>query len=155
MATFVLTDALVMMDGGVAPPTTDISDYVKSVIINYSADMLEDTAMGDLSHSKKPGLKDWSIDIEFYQDFVDNGLDEDMWTLINGGLSVNVEIRPTSAVRSAANPAYTCLGQIESWGPIQGAVGEMAMVKCRIVPTKKAAAATHADCALGLQRKVA
>jgi hypothetical protein len=146
---------MVMMDGGIAPPTTDVSDYVKSVTINYTADMVEDTAMGDGTHSKKPGLKDWSVDIEFYQDFVDNGLDEDMWTLISGGLSVNFEIRPTSAARGAANPAYTGLGQIESWGPIQGSVGEMAMVKCRIVPTKLAAAATHADNTTALQRKVA
>ncbi len=155
MATLVLTDAKVCIDGTAALATTDVSDWVKSVTINYSADMLEDTAMGDTTHSKLPGLKDWSMDFEFYQDFVDDGLDEDMTLWFMAGTSVNVEVRATSAVRGATNPAYCGLGQIESWTPIAGSVGEMAMVRCRIVPTKKATTVPHVDCTLALQRKIA
>ena len=156
MATLVLTDAMVLLDGASSNPiSVDISDYVKTVTLNYSADMLEDTAMGDSTHSKQPGLKDWSIDLDLYQDFVDNGLDEDVWTAISGGLSQNVEIRPTSSARGAANPGYTGLAQIESFTPIAGTIGEMAMMKLRLVPTKKAAVSTHADHTLALQRKTA
>jgi hypothetical protein len=156
MPTLVLTDAVVLLDGASSNPiTVDISDWVKSVTINYSGDMLEDTAMGDTTHSKKPGLKDWSIDLELFQDFVDDGLDEDIWTAISGGLSQNVEVRATSAARGAGNPAYTGLAQIESFTPIAGSVGEMAMMRLRLVPTKKAAVSTHADHTLALQRKVA
>lgn len=156
MATLVLTDAYVLLDGGSSNPiTVDISDWVKSVTINYSGEMLDDTAMGDTTRSKKAGLKDWSIDLELYQDFVDNGLDEDIWTAISTGASQNVEVRPTSAARGAANPGYTGLCQIESFTPIAGAVGEMAMMRVRLVPTKTAAVSTHADHTCALQRKVA
>ena len=156
MATMVLTDAVVLLDGASSNPVSvDISDWVKSVTINYSADMLEDTAMGDTTHSKNPGLKDWSIDLEMYQDFVDNGLDEDIWTAMATGLSQNVEIKPASGARSATNPGYTGLCQIESYQPIAGAVGEMLTFRMRLVPTKKAAASTHADHTLALQRKTA
>lgn len=155
MATIVLTDAMVLVDGATAPPTVDISTYVKTVTINYSSEALDVTAMGADTKIRKGGLFDWSIDLDLYQDFVDDGLDEDFWTAISTGAAVNIEIRPDHENRSAANAAYTCKGMIESWGPVAGTVGEMDMVRCRFVPTKKVAGATHADCALALQRKTA
>ena len=69
MAKFVLTDAYVSL------AANDLSDHVKSVTINYSADMQDDTAMGATSHARIGGLKDWSLDIEFHQDFAASNLD--------------------------------------------------------------------------------
>jgi hypothetical protein len=63
MATFVLTDASVVIN------SVDLSDRVSSVTLSVEVDEQEDTAMGDTYRSRIGGLRDWSVDIEFHQDF--------------------------------------------------------------------------------------
>ena len=126
MSTLVLTDAYVNLTGA-----GDISDYVKTVTLNISAEMLEDSAMGDTTKSKKAGLKDWSIDLDLYQDYASTLLDSDLFAMV--GTTFTVAIRPTSAAAAAANPEYTGTGILESFPPISGTVGEMAMTKIKIL----------------------
>ena len=47
MATRVLTDAFVSWAG------VDLSDHVRSVTLTYSAELLDDTAMGDTARLKR------------------------------------------------------------------------------------------------------
>jgi len=128
MATLVLTDAYVYLGGA---HITDFSDYVKTVTLNYNAEMLDDSAMGDTTKSKKAGLFDWSIDLDLYQDYADNLVDEDLFALV--GTTFTVKIRPTSGVAAPANPEYSGTGFLESFPPISGTVGEMAMTRIRIL----------------------
>jgi len=108
----------------------DISSSVKSVTLNYAAEMLADEAMGDTARSSKGGLKTWSVDLELYQDFVAAGLDADMWALV--GATAALEIRPDAGVLGVDNPKFTGTGILESWPPISGTVGDMGIVRCRI-----------------------
>ena len=161
MATLVLTNAEVLLDGVASPPVYDFSDWVKSVTLNFSADMLEDTSMGDTTHSKQPGLKDWSVDLEMFQDFAEyaalGNKSPDYWTFkwCDDKSSVNISVAPTTGGPSATIPCYRGLGVIESINPIAGSVGEMAMVKVRIVPTKKLHADTSGVYTTALVRAVA
>ncbi len=128
MATLVLTDAYLMLD------TTSYAGLVKSITLNYSADMLEDTAMGDNTHSKKGGLKNWDADIEFYQDYstgTGTNIDTTLWGLI--GSSFALAIRPTTVVKWEGNPEYQGVAIGESYSPVKGSVGEMAMTSFRCV----------------------
>jgi hypothetical protein len=50
MASFVLTNAYVKIN------SVDLSDHVRSVKINYSAETPDNTAMGATTHSRLPGL---------------------------------------------------------------------------------------------------
>ena len=119
----------------------EYSPYVKSVTFDFSAEQLEDTSMGDTTHSKKPGLKNWTVDIEFFSDFVDNGMDEVLQALT--GTEVAIKIRPARGsvypaalnpvAPTDANPEYQMTGLLESWPPVGGGVGEMSMVKCHFV----------------------
>lgn len=117
MAEFVFTDAFVTIDG------VDLSDHVRSVTVNYSADMQDDTAMGDGTRSRLGGLKDWSVDVEFNQDFASSSVDDTLFPLV--GTSFVVAVRPTSAARSATNPEYSGTGILESYPPLGGAVGDL------------------------------
>jgi len=118
MAIFVMTDAYVMIGG------TDYSDWVKSVQFPINAELLDSTVMGATYRTRVGGLKDWTITVEFLQDFVDNGLDEVLFGLL--GTSVALKVRPTSGTISTANPEYQCDGVLESWSPLNNAVGELA-----------------------------
>jgi hypothetical protein len=119
MGKLVLTDAFVSIDGN------DVSDHVKSVTINYSADLQDSTAMGDGSHTRVGGLKDWSLDVDFHQDYAAANVDALMFPLV--GTSFPVIVRPvkTGGV-GAGNPNYTGTAIMESYKPITGSVGDLA-----------------------------
>ncbi len=127
MAQFMFNDAYVEL------ATVDYSSYCKSVTFNYSTEQLEDTSMGDTTHSKKPGLQNWTVDIEFYSSFADGGIDEVLQALM--GTEVAIILRPVeSVVIGDANPEYRMTGLLVSWDPIAGSVGEMSMAKANFVP---------------------
>jgi hypothetical protein len=131
MAQIVLTDVTVSL-GSITIGT----NAVKSVTINYTPEVLDNTGMGHGAKSRKVGLPDWSIDIEIFQDYADDALDEDLWAIIAGTGDVGaISIKPTSSAISAANPAYTSTaGFLESYSPIAaGAVGELGLARLRIL----------------------
>jgi hypothetical protein len=115
---------LVLVDASVDLNSVDLSDHVKSVTLNYSADMVEDTNMADDTHLMKGGLKVWSVDLEFAQDYAASEVDATLFPLV--GTEFPVIIKPTSGATSATNPAYTGTGILESYNPVSGAVGELA-----------------------------
>lgn len=121
MASFVLTDAYVSIN------SVDLSDFVTSVTVNYSAELADDTAMGDTSHTRIGGLKDWSLDVEFNQDYAASAVDVTIFSLV--GTSTAIEVRPTSAVVGATNPKFTGSGIIDSYNPAGGQVGSKATAR--------------------------
>lgn len=126
MARLVLTNAYVLF------ASNDISQYVTSVSLSTSVDVIETTGLGSSARTRVGGLFDNSITLEFNQDFADNALEE----LVNGtslatttvGTAVAMEIRPVNAAVSASNPKYTFNALISEWQPLSGAVGELVSV---------------------------
>lgn len=126
MARLVLTNAYVVF------ASNDISQYVTSVSLSTSVDVIETTGLGNTARTRVGGLFDNSITLEFNQDFADNALEE----LINGtslatstvGTTVAMEIRPVNTTVSASNPKYTFNALISEWQPLSGAVGELVSV---------------------------
>lgn len=118
MATQVLTDAFVSIAG------TDFSAYVKSVTLNYSAEVHDISAMGDTSRARLAGLKDWSADIEFYQDFADNSIDETLFGLVGTEAAIKIRKSKTDAI-SATNPEYQGNGIMSTFPILGTAVGEV------------------------------
>lgn len=131
MPQIILTNCLVTL-GTVTIP----ANGVKSVTINFTPEIKDNTGMGMTAKSRKKGLDDWSMDIEIFQDYVGAGLDEDLWTLIAAGTTVGiVAVQPTSGAKSASNPSYeSTAGFIESYSPIAaGTVGELGVAGLRIL----------------------
>ena len=126
MARLVLTNAYVVF------ASNDISQYVTSVSLATSYDVIDTTGISTTgaARTRVAGLADNSITLEFNQDFADNALEE----LINGtnttngtvGLVVAMEVRPVNTTASASNPKYTFNALIAEWQPLSGAVGELA-----------------------------
>jgi hypothetical protein len=118
MATFVYTDASVVVN------SVDLSDHVKSCTLNYEAEMLDDTVMGDTTRSNIAGLLNWSIDVEFLQDFAAAKVDATLFSLI-GAAAFTVTVKPTSGSVSATNPSFSGSAVLESYPPMSGSVGDL------------------------------
>lgn len=116
MAYKVLTDAFVSIDGN------NISEYVEAVVIDYSADMPDDTAMGDDSRLfVGGGLKNWSVTLECFNDYDDGKLDSILWGLV--GTAFTVMIRPEVTDVTVEYNGTCILGEYD---PINGIVGDLA-----------------------------
>lgn len=125
MARLVLTDAYVVL------ASTDISQYVTSVTLSSTLDVVETTSMGSTSRTRVAGLRDNQVTLEFNQDFASGALEtliypSDATTKI--GTAVAMEVRPTSAAASATNPKYSFSALITEWQSVSGSVGELATV---------------------------
>lgn len=118
MASFAFTDASVVIN------SVDLSDHVRSVTLNVEAEDLEDTAMGDTFRSRIGGLKDWSIDLEFNQDFAASEIDATIFPIL--GTVVTVTVKPTSSAVGATNPSYSGSVLISEYNPLDGSVGDLA-----------------------------
>ena len=121
MAQFVFTNPKVTIN------TVDLSDHVKRVVLNYGADMLDDTVAGDTTRSRIGGLLDWSIEVEFIQDFAAAKVDATLFTLV--GATTALTVQPVNAAISATNPEFQGTGCLESYGPMGNAIGELASTR--------------------------
>jgi hypothetical protein len=119
VATLVLNDAFVSVGG------TDLSDWVKQVRIDYGAAALDDTVMGDTTKSSIGGLKEWSGQIDFIQDYAASAPDVTLFSII--GTVVTIIGRPVAGTAvGATNPNYTGSALLTGYAPISGSVGEIA-----------------------------
>ena len=117
MAVLVLTNANVLINA------VDLSAIVRSVSVDYQANLQDKTAMGATAHARLGGLKDYTLTLEFNQDFAAASVDATLFPIV--GTSVAIEVRPVNAARSATNPAYTGNAILAQYKPIGGKVGDM------------------------------
>lgn len=122
MPQIVYTDAFVHING------VDLSNRVRQVTLTYEAEMLDNTAMGTSgTRSMIPGLKNWTLSVEFYQDFAAGSVDATLFPLI-GAAAFPIRVRPVNASAiSATNPEYQGNAVLESYPPLTGEVGALGM----------------------------
>lgn len=125
MAELTLTDAYLSV------AANDVSSWVTSITISHTANIQENTAMGSTFISRIGGLQDWSVSVEFNQDYAASNLDSILSPLVN--TSVALVIRPTSGAVSTSNPEWTGNAFLESYEPIGGSVGDVATAPVNFV----------------------
>lgn len=124
MATRVFTNGYVSLN------SVNLSDHARTITLEASAALLDDTAMGDTATSRAGGLKDWSLTVEFFADEVAGSVNATLFPLI--GTTMPVEVRADGGSVSVTNPKYTATGILESLNPVAGQVGQMQMVQAVI-----------------------
>jgi hypothetical protein len=112
--------------------SVDLSDHVKQVGITYSAAALDNTAMGDNTKTSLGGLFDWPVSLDLYQDYGADSVDATLFPLV--GTVVALQINPVNAANGASNPAYEGNVLVESYEPVSGSVGQLAMTKVSLKP---------------------
>ena len=125
MARLVLTDASVVVNG------INLSEFITSVAISTSEDVVDTTGMGTAgARSRVAGLADNSLTLEFNQDFATSAPEITINAIGSSlvGTNTTVVIKPTSAAVGASNPSYTFSCVVAEWQPLSAAVGELATV---------------------------
>jgi hypothetical protein len=150
MGKFVFSNAYLAMDNAAGTPFVATS-YVRSLTLNYTKAEVDKTCMGDEGIARLSGLYDWTMDVEFAQDFTDDTLDEVIFGAMNSTLSsLTFSFRPTTGTTSASNPTYRGEGWIFEYTPMTGSVGDLATCSVSI----RGVAASSAASAAWLKRAV-
>lgn len=133
MAIFTLNDAHVIING------VTLSDHSNQVTVTDNRESVDSTAFGATSKSVSKGLGDASISITLYQDMAAGKTHATLQPLIGSTTPVAVEVRATSAARSATNPAALLSSALlMSYSMLDGSVGEMSTTVAEFVNTGNA-----------------
>lgn len=111
--------------------TVDLSNHVRKITVDQTAEALDNTAMGDSTKSHKGGLKGWTIDIEFLQNHTGSSVDATLSPLL--GTTTSVVVKPTSSAVGATNPSFTGTALLVGYKPFDVNVGDMAGAVSRFV----------------------
>lgn len=132
MAIGPLTDALVIING------TTLSDHANSVTIEDSRDTVDITAFGATSKVVTKGLGDAKITVTLFQDFAAAKTHATLQPLIGSTTGVVIEVRPTSAARSATNPAALMTGLLMNYTFLDGGAGDASEITAEFVNASQA-----------------
>lgn len=127
MAISILTDALVIVNG------VTLSDHANQVTITDTRDSVDVTAFGATSKAVAKGLGDASISVQFFQDFAAGKVHATLQPLVASGTPVTIEVRPTSAARSATNPAAVLSALLMNYSMLAGGIGEASTITAEFV----------------------
>jgi len=85
--------------------------------------------MGDFTKTRLAGVRDWSLDVTFKQDFDSGSVDGILWGVYDGNTAVIVTImaNKTDGV-GGTNPRYSGSCHLETYPVIGGAHGDLAQV---------------------------
>lgn len=114
--------------------SVDLSDHVREIKIDMSAEDLDATAMGASSKTHVVGLRDDRMEITFLQDYASAKVDATLSALVSSSTGVTVVVKPTSAAVSATNPSYTMSALLFDYSPIDATVGEISMPEVTLLP---------------------
>ena len=122
MAVMVLTAAYVSLTG----PGL-ISGALSKAELTAEVEEKDITTFASLGWKEVTGgLKSGSLGMTFFNDYTDDALDEDMWTIFLAGVPVGFEVRYASSTVTVSNPKYTGNVLPKSWSPLNGSVGDVA-----------------------------
>lgn len=117
MSTIVYRNAYFWVNG------VDYSADVAALTLNYSAEILDETAMGDDTRIKKGGLKNWSVEATFHQDFSAARVGANFFALV--GTTTCIELRPANTCSTTINPRFDGIAVVENFPPMGGGVGSL------------------------------
>lgn len=122
MAIFTLTDAFISVN------SVTLSDHSNKVTVEDTRDAVDVTAFGATSKAIAKGLGDAKITVTFFQDFASGKVHATLQPLISSTTPVTIEVRATSAARSATNPAALMSGLLMNYNMLDGGVGEASQI---------------------------
>jgi hypothetical protein len=122
---------IVLTDVSVTVNAVDLSQFISSVTLSTSVDVVETTGMSSAAaKTRLPGLKDNSVTLEFNQDFAAAGPEITINAVGTSlvGTVVPIVIKPTSGAVGATNPSYAFSAVCSEWQNLQGGVGELSTI---------------------------
>ena len=127
MAAFVLSNASVLVG------IVDLSDHVRSVTVDYSAETPETTTMGAVAKARLGGLLDWKADVEFNMDYAVGEVHATLYPIL--GTTITLTVQPVAGTEGATNPKFVGSAILAKYNPLTGKVGDVATTKAEFVGT--------------------
>jgi hypothetical protein len=115
----------VVLIGASSAATTDITDQVSAVTVNYVVEALEDTAFGSTARTNTAGLQSNSATLTLYASFASSESYAILAPLV--GTKCYIKVTPASGANSATNPGFELTNTYLSALPVMNAnLGELA-----------------------------
>jgi len=125
MATSTYLSNPVVLIGASSAATTDITDQVSAVTVNYIVEALEDTAFGSTARTNTAGLQSNSATLTLYASFAATESYALLSVLV--GTKCYIKVTPASGANSATNPGFELTNTYLSALPVINAnLGELA-----------------------------
>ena len=118
---FVLRNCIVGIDG------VDMSDHVKEVAVELSADDVDVTAMGAGGHQHLAGIRDDKFTFTVYSDFASAKIHQTVNPKFVAAGTFEIKVTPSGSTIGTANPLFIGYCPVLSYTPVGGAVGDAAM----------------------------
>ena len=115
----------VVLIGASSAATTDITDQVSAVTVNYIVEALEDTAFGSTARTNTAGLQSNSATLTLYASFASSESYAILAPLV--GTKCYIKVTPASGANTATNPGFELTNTYLSALPVMNAnLGELA-----------------------------
>ena len=115
----------VVLIGASSAATTDISDQVSAVTVNYVVEALEDTAFGSTARTNTAGLQSNSATLTLYASYASSESYALLSVLV--GTKCYIKVTPASGSNTATNPGFELTNTYLSALPVMNAnLGELA-----------------------------
>ena len=125
MATSTYLSNPVVLIGASSAATTDITDQVSAVTVNYVVEALEDTAFGSTARTNTAGLQSNSATLTLYASFASAESYAILAPLV--GTKCYIKVTPAAGANSATNPGFELTNTYLSALPVMNAnLGELA-----------------------------
>ena len=132
MATSTYLANSVVEIGATSASTTDITDQVTAVTVNFVVEALEDTAFGSTARTNTGGLQNNSASITLYASYAASESYAVLSALV--GTKCFLRVKPTSAALSATNPGFELTSTFLSALPVVNSnLGELAVYEIELM----------------------
>ena len=132
MATSTYLANSVVEIGATSASTTDITDKVTAVTVNFVVEALEDTAFGSTARTNTGGLQNNSASITLYASYAATESYAVLSALV--GTKCFLRVKPTSAALSATNPGFELTSTFLSALPVVNSnLGELAVYEIELM----------------------
>lgn len=132
MATSTYLANSVVEIGASSASTTDITDQVTAVTVNFVVEALEDTAFGSTARTNTGGLQNNSASITLYASYASSESYATLSALV--GTKCFIRVKPTSAALSATNPGFELTNTFLSALPVVNSnLGELAVYEIELM----------------------
>lgn len=110
---------------------TSLASLLKSATLDYGANAVDITANQDLTQINAGGILNWSLVLEFNQDFSASGVHDTLFAGV--GTTMALVLRPTTAAVGATNRNLSGTGILESYTAWDGSHGDNLVAKASFV----------------------
>ena len=119
---------------GLKVNAVDLSDHVRTLSVKMEAEDVDLTAMGAVSRTHAPGLRDDEISGTFFQDYASAKVDATLSALVGGAAGCTVIAYANGVTASATAPSYTMVGVLLAYDPIDTEIGSASMTPFSFKP---------------------